>query len=50
MKKQILHFGQHPNHKETYELFVSASGPTGDLFKLSKELNKKLFTTEMKDG
>ena len=50
MKKRILHFGQHPNHEQTYELFVSASGQMGDLFKLRKELEKKLFKTEMKNG
>jgi hypothetical protein len=50
MNKKILHFGQHLCNKETYELFVSASGLMVDLFKLRKELEKKLFKTEMMDG
>ena len=49
MNKKILHFGQHPNHKETYELFVAVSSPMGDLFKLRTDMEKKLFKTEMKD-
>ena len=52
MKKQVVFFGQNPDGDDTtsYEIFVKARGAKAEIEKLKSDLEKKLFSTEIKDN